>query len=557
MPGDSVPATCCLGPVELPAKCGFSVDFLLPNQQDMVNEHGRRNMSDNRKIIVFDTTLRDGEQSPGCSMNIAEKLEVGRALAAMGVDVIEAGFPITSPGDFDAVQAVCSEIRGPVICALARTVEKDIVRAADAVKSAERGRIHVFCATSAIHRQFKLKRAKEEIVKMSVEGVKMAKALVKDVEFSPEDASRTEWDFLVEVVTAVIEAGANTVNIPATVGYAMPAQFGDLVRHLIAKVPNIKETVLSVHCHNDLGLAVANSLAAVRAGAGQVECTVNGLGERAGNASLEEIVMAIKTRADFLHVTTGINTGRIYPTSRLVSAVTGMMIQRNKAIVGENAFAHEAGIHQAGVLSARETYEIMKPEDIGIPANKLVLGKHSGRHAFRQRIEALGHTLTDAQIDTAFEKFKVLADKKKEVFDEDIEALIGEQIERTEEVWKLVGVQTTAGSRTVPTATVTLAKEEKEYVDAAIGDGPVDAVYQAIQRITGIQPRLTEYSLRAVTSGADAQGEVTIEVEHQNRRFRSRGVSTDIVEGSAIAYLAAINRIVTAVNGREEHPAQP
>ena len=557
MPGDSVPATCCLGPVELPAKCGFSVDFLLPNQQDMVNEHGRRNMSDNRKIIVFDTTLRDGEQSPGCSMNIAEKLEVGRALAAMGVDVIEAGFPITSPGDFDAVQAVCSEIRGPVICALARTVEKDIVRAADAVKSADRGRIHVFCATSAIHRQFKLKRAKEEIVKMSVEGVKMAKALVKDVEFSPEDASRTEWDFLVEVVTAVIEAGANTVNIPDTVGYAMPAQFGDLVRHLIAKVPNIKETVLSVHCHNDLGLAVANSLAAVRAGAGQVECTVNGLGERAGNASLEEIVMAIKTRADFLHVTTGINTGRIYPTSRLVSAVTGMMIQRNKAIVGENAFAHEAGIHQAGVLSARETYEIMKPEDIGIPANKLVLGKHSGRHAFRQRIEALGHTLTDAQIDTAFEKFKVLADKKKEVFDEDIEALIGEQIERTEEVWKLVGVQTTAGSRTVPTATVTLAKEEKEYVDAAIGDGPVDAVYQAIQRITGIQPRLTEYSLRAVTSGADAQGEVTIEVEHQNRRFRSRGVSTDIVEGSAIAYLAAINRIVTAVNGREEHPAQP
>jgi len=514
-------------------------------------------MSDNRKIIIFDTTLRDGEQSPGCSMNIAEKLEVGRALAAMGVDVIEAGFPITSPGDFDAVQAVSSEIRGPVICALARTVEKDIVRAAEAVKPSAKGRVHVFCATSAIHRQYKLKRAKEEIVKMSVDGVKMAKALVEDVEFSPEDAARTEWDFLVEVVTAVIEAGANTVNIPDTVGYAMPAQFGDLIRYLIAKVPNIDRTVLSVHCHNDLGLAVANSLAAVRAGAGQVECTVNGLGERAGNASLEEIVMAIKTRADFLHVTTGINTKRIYPTSRMVSAVTGMIIQRNKAIVGENAFAHEAGIHQAGVLSARETYEIMKPEDIGIPANKLVLGKHSGRHAFRQRIEALGQTLTDAQIDTAFEKFKVLADKKKEVFDEDIEALIGKEISRTQEVWKLVGVQTTAGSRTVPTATVTLAKEEKEYVDAAIGDGPVDAVYQAIQRITGIQPRLTDYSLRALTSGADAQGEVTIEVEHQGRRFRARGVSTDIVEGSAMAYLAAINRIVTTANGREEHPAQP
>jgi 2-isopropylmalate synthase len=514
-------------------------------------------MSDNRKIIIFDTTLRDGEQSPGCSMNIAEKLEVGRALAAMGVDVIEAGFPITSPGDFDAVQAVSSEIRGPVICGLARSVEKDIVRAAEAVKLAAKGRVHVFCATSAIHRQYKLKRAKEEIVRMSVEGVKLAKSLVDDVEFSPEDAARTEWDFLVEVVTAVIEAGANTVNIPDTVGYAMPAEFGDLIRHLVAKVPNISRTVLSVHCHNDLGLAVANSLAAVRAGAGQVECTVNGLGERAGNASLEEIVMAIKTRADFLHVTTGINTKRIYLTSRLVASVTGMVVQRNKAIVGENAFAHEAGIHQAGLLSARETYEIMRPEDIGIPSSRLVLGKHSGRHALRQRIEALGHSLTDSQIDAAFEKFKVLADKKKEVFDEDIEALIGEQIEQAAKVWKLAGVQTTAGSSTVPTATVTLSKDGANVTDAAIGDGPVDAVYQAIQRITGVKPRLTEYSLRALTSGTDAQGEVTIEVEHEGTRFRARGVSTDIVEGSAIAYLAAINRIVTAADGTKERADQP
>ena len=514
-------------------------------------------MSDNRKIIIFDTTLRDGEQSPGCSMNIAEKLEVGRALAAMGVDVIEAGFPITSPGDFDAVQALSSEIHGPVICGLARSVEKDIVRAAEAVKPAARGRVHVFCATSAIHRQYKLKRAKEEIVRMSVEGVKLAKSLVDDVEFSPEDAARTEWDFLVEVVTAVIEAGANTVNIPDTVGYAMPAEFGDLIRHLVAKVPNISRTVLSVHCHNDLGLAVANSLAAVRAGAGQVECTVNGLGERAGNASLEEIVMAIKTRADFLHVTTGINTKRIYLTSRLVASVTGMVVQRNKAIVGENAFAHEAGIHQAGLLSARETYEIMRPEDIGIPSSRLVLGKHSGRHALRQRIEALGHSLTDPQIDAAFEKFKVLADKKKDVFDEDIEALIGEQIEQAAEVWKLAGVQTTAGSSTVPTATVTLSKDGANVTDAAIGDGPVDAVYQAIQRITGVKPRLTEYSLRALTSGTDAQGEVTIEVEHEGTRFRARGVSTDIVEGSAIAYLAAVNRIVTAANGTKERADQP
>jgi 2-isopropylmalate synthase len=475
----------------------------------------------------------------------------------MGVDVIEAGFPITSPGDFDAVQALSSEIHGPVICGLARSVEKDIVRAAEAVKPAARGRVHVFCATSAIHRQYKLKRAKEEIVRMSVEGVKLAKSLVDDVEFSPEDAARTEWDFLVEVVTAVIEAGANTVNIPDTVGYAMPAEFGDLIRHLVAKVPNISRTVLSVHCHNDLGLAVANSLAAVRAGAGQVECTVNGLGERAGNASLEEIVMAIKTRADFLHVTTGINTKRIYLTSRLVASVTGMVVQRNKAIVGENAFAHEAGIHQAGLLSARETYEIMRPEDIGIPSSRLVLGKHSGRHALRQRIEALGHSLTDSQIDAAFEKFKVLADKKKEVFDEDIEALIGEQIEQAAKVWKLAGVQTTAGSSTVPTATVTLSKDGANVTDAAIGDGPVDAVYQAIQRITGVKPRLTEYSLRALTSGTDAQGEVTIEVEHEGTRFRARGVSTDIVEGSAIAYLAAINRIVTAADGTKERADQP
>jgi 2-isopropylmalate synthase len=514
-------------------------------------------MSGNRRIIIFDTTLRDGEQSPGCSMNIAEKLEVARALATMGVDVIEAGFPITSPGDFDAVQAISSEITGPIICALARSMEKDIVRAADAVRPAPRRRVHVFCATSAIHRQYKLKRAKEEILKMSVESVKLARSLVDDVEFSPEDASRTEWDFLVDVVTAVIEAGATTVNIPDTVGYAMPAEFGDLIRHLVAKVPNIRQAVLSVHCHDDLGLAVANSLAAVRAGAGQVECTINGLGERAGNASLEEIVMGIKTRADFLHVTTGINTKRIYPTSRLVASITGMTVQRNKAVVGENAFAHEAGIHQAGVLSARETYEIMRPEDIGIPASRLVLGKHSGRHAFRQRIEALGYSLADPQIDTVFEKFKLLADKKKEVFDEDIEALIDEQLERTAEVWKLVGVQTTAGSKTVPTATVTLAKEDAQYTDAAIGDGPVDAAYQAIQRITGVRPRLTEYSLRALTSGADAQGEVTIEVEHDERRFRARGVSTDIVEGSAIAYLAAINRIITAANGRKERAPQP
>ncbi len=514
-------------------------------------------MSDQRNILIFDTTLRDGEQSPGCSMNMTEKLEVARALAALGVDIIEAGFPIASPGDFEAVKTVASEVSGPIICGLARSLEKDIRRAAEAIKPAAKPRIHVFCATSEIHRTYKLRRAKQEILKMSVESVQLARSLADDVEFSPEDASRTEPEFLAEVVAAVIDAGAKTVNIPDTVGYAMPAEFGDLIRYLYAHVANIDRAVISVHCHNDLGCAVANSLAAVRAGAGQVECTVTGIGERAGNAAMEEIVMAIKTRSDFLNFTTNIRTKRIYPTCRLVASVTGQTIPRNKAIVGDNAFAHEAGIHQHGVLAARETYEIMRSEDIGIPSSKLVLGKHSGRHAFKQRTEALGYSLTDEQIDKAFEKFKLLADKKKEVFDEDIEALIDEQIEQAPEVWTLAGVQTTAGSSAVPTATVTLVKEGESFTDAAIGDGPVDAVYQAIGRITGIKLRLTEYALRALTGGTDAQGEVTIEVEYQGRHFRARGVSTDIVEGSARAYLAAVNRAATWTNDQQARPAQP
>jgi 2-isopropylmalate synthase len=514
-------------------------------------------MTDTRNILIFDTTLRDGEQSPGCSMNIAEKLEVARALQMLQVDIIEAGFPIASPGDFAAVQAVAAEITKCTVAGLARCVEQDIVRAGEAVKGARRPRIHVFCATSEVHRKYKLKRAKEEIIKMSAGGVKLAKSFVKDVEFSPEDASRTEWDFLVEVVTAVIEAGATTVNIPDTVGYAMPAEFGDLIRHLRAKVPNVDRAVISVHCHNDLGMAVANSLAAVRAGAGQVECTINGIGERAGNAALEEIVMAIHTRQDFLKVATNIDTTRIYPTSRLVSTVTGLNIQRNKAVVGENAFAHEAGIHQHGMMAHSKTYEIMDPQDIGIPASRLVLGKHSGRHALKQRIEAMGYSLSDEQIDRAFDRFKELADKKKEVFDEDIEGLIGEEAERVAETWVLGGVQTTAGSKTVPTATVTLLREGRSFTDAAIGDGPVDAVYEAIGRITGIKLKLTDYSLRALTGGKEAQGEVTVEVQHEARLFRARGVSTDIVEASARAYLAAVNRVALWSNGAEQKPPQP
>jgi len=513
-------------------------------------------MSDIEKITIFDTTLRDGEQSPGASMNITEKLEVARALAALKVDVIEAGFPIASPGDFEAVRAIADEITGPTICGLARSLEKDIVRAGEALIPAEDKRVHVFCATSEIHRTHKLKKAKDQIITMSVEGVKLAKTFTDDVEFSPEDASRTEWDFLADVVAAVIEAGATTVNIPDTVGYAIPAQFGALIDHLCRHVPNIDKAVISVHCHNDLGLAVANSLAAVKAGARQIECTINGLGERAGNASLEEVVMAIGTRGEYFGVDTGIDTRRIYPTSRLVSTVTGLHVPRNKAIVGENAFAHEAGIHQHGMISHRETYEIMRPEDVGIPASKLVLGKHSGRHAFRERAETLGYHLTDEEMNKAFEKFIALADKKKNVYDEDIEAIIEAQSDKVTEVWSLVGMQTMAGNNTTPTATVTLSKEGEVTTDAATGDGPVDAIYSAILRITGVTLELIEYQLRAVTGGKDAQGEVTIEVVHDGRKIRARGVSTDIVEASGRAYLAAVNRALTLTNGKDR-PAQP
>ena len=514
-------------------------------------------MSKKRNILIFDTTLRDGEQSPGCSMNLNEKLEVARMLEALRVDIIEAGFPIASPGDFEAVQAVAEQVSGCTVAGLARSMEKDIDRAAEALVKAKRKRIHVFCATSEIHRTHKLKRAKEEIVKMSVDSVRHAKGYTEDVEFSPEDAARTEPEFLAEVVAAVIQAGATTVNIPDTVGYAMPEQFGQLIRYLREHVPNIDRAVISVHCHNDLGLAVANSLAAVVAGAGQVECTINGLGERAGNAAMEEIVMALKTRADVFGAETQIETRKIYPASRLVAAITGMHVQRNKAVVGENAFAHEAGVHQDGVLKRRETYEIMSPADIGVPASRLVLGKHSGRHAFKERVVTLGYVLGEEELNAAFERFKALADKKKDVYDADIEALIDQQLGSPAEVWTLEALQTTAGTSAMPTATVTLAKQGESRTDAATGDGPVDAIYEAIGRITGVRLGLREYSLRALTSGKDAQGEVTIEVEHDGRKFRSRGISTDIVEASARAYLAAVNRVLTAVNNGKEKPASP
>jgi 2-isopropylmalate synthase len=497
-------------------------------------------------VRIFDTTLRDGEQSPGATLTLPEKVEIARQLESLGVDIIEAGFPISSIGDFESVQAVSAEVSRSTVCGLARCTPKDIDRAGEAVKHAKSPRIHLFLATSKIHREHKLNKGKEEIIRISVASIKQALEYTKDVEFSPEDASRTELEFLEEITQAAVEAGATTINLPDTVGYATPKTYGEIFSHLLKKLPIIRQrnVILSSHCHNDLGLAVANSLAAVEGGARQVECTINGIGERAGNAALEEIVMALRTRGDFYGIGTRIDTAKIYPTSRMVSTLTGLTIQRNKAIVGENAFAHEAGIHQDGVLKHRETYEIMDPATVGIPKSELVLGKHSGRHAFRDRVTQLGYSLSDAQVEAAFVKFKALADKKKEVFDEDIEALVDDQLEIASGLWELLGVQVTTGSNTIPTATVTLKDTNGQTLrDASIGDGPVDAIYSAIQRLTGVKAALTDYRIRAVSKGKDAQGEVTVELEHSGGTIRGRGLSTDILEASALAYLAAINRL--------------
>ena len=502
-------------------------------------------------VRVFDTTLRDGEQSPGATLTLPEKLEIARHLESMGVDIIEAGFPISSQGDFESVRAIASEITHSVVCGLARSTPKDIDRAGEAIQPAARGRIHIFCATSKIHRDHKLRKGKEEILRISVESIQQAKQYTDDIEFSPEDASRTELDFLEEIVHAAVEAGATTINLPDTVGYATPKSYGEIFSHLLKKLPILREKgiYLSAHCHDDLGMAVANSLAAVENGARQIECTINGIGERAGNAAMEEIVMALRTRHDFYSVDTRIDAKKIYPASRMVSTLTGLVVQRNKAIVGENAFAHESGIHQDGMLKHRETYEIMDPATVGIPKSSLVLGKHSGRHAFRDRVVQLGYTLSEEQIEAAFVKFKALADKKKEVFDEDIEALVDEALEFESRMWDLAGLQVTAGSNTIPTATVTLRDSGGRTIqDASVGDGPVDAIYSAIQRLTGVKGSLSDYRIRAVTKGKEALGEVQIELEHNGRKIRGRGVSTDILEASALAYLAAINRLHSLSN---------
>ena len=502
--------------------------------------------TDPTRVLIFDTTLRDGEQSPGCSMNLAEKLEMARALRDLGVDIIEAGFPIASPGDFESVQAIAREVHGPTICGLARCNAADIDRAADALKDAPNKRIHVFLATSAIHREFKLKMSTDEVIRRAVESVERARGYCEDVEFSPEDAARTELDFLSEVVEKAIEAGATTLNIPDTVGYAVPSHYADIIRHLKATVRGADQVVFSVHCHNDLGLAVANSLAALLEGARQVECTINGIGERAGNTALEEIVMAMKTRQDFYGLKTGINTRLLVPTSRKLSAVTGMQVQRNKAIVGQNAFAHEAGIHQDGMLKNRSTYEIMKPEDVGIPSTDLVLGKHSGRHALKQRIQDLGYHVDDAQVQRIFDAFKILADRKKSIYDADIEALVENQLHSgTMEVWTLVNFSCSASFGVPPTAAVTLKHTDGHTVcEPAVGDGPVDAVLKSIQRGTGVELRVTDYRVRSVTGGLDAQGEAVVEVEYDGRKLSGRGVNTNVIEASAQAFLQVINRIV-------------
>lgn len=496
------------------------------------------------RIIILDTTLRDGEQSPGASMNLNEKIEIAKSLRDLKVDVIEAGFPAASPGDFEAVKRIAETVNGVRVSALARTKEEDIQKAADAVGKAESARIHTFIGTSPSHREFKLRMSRDQIIDTAVQSIQLARSFVPDVEFSPEDASRTEPDFLAEVVENAIQAGATTINIPDTVGYAIPSEFGELIRHLFEHVKNINDAVISVHCHNDLGLAVANSLAAVREGARQIECTINGIGERAGNCALEEAVMSINTRRNFLNLDTSINTRKIYYISRLVSSITGFEVQRNKAIVGRNAFAHEAGIHQDGIIKNRSTYEIMNAEDVGVPSSTFVLGKHSGRNAFRKHLEELGFHLDTESVENAYHQFKEIADKKKEVYDEDLIALVEGKLSEVAGNYELVSIHTSSGNRITPTATVKLKRDKDVLEDAACGDGPVDAICKTVNRITQMDCTLQDYQLRAVTKGTDAMGEVTVNISESGINCTGKGVHTDIIIASANAYLNAVNRML-------------
>ncbi|MEE9615282.1 MAG: 2-isopropylmalate synthase [Thermodesulfobacteriota bacterium] len=505
-------------------------------------------------VRIFDTTLRDGEQSPGASMNVEEKVIVARQLAKLGVDIIEAGFAFSSPGDFEAVARIAQEVEGPVVCSLARSIPGDIESARDALKGAAKPRIHTFISTSDIHLKHQFRMTREEALKRAVEMVSLARGYVDDVEFSPMDASRSEVSYLYEVIEATIEAGATTVNIPDTVGYALPDKFGELIKGIRDNVPNIGRAVISVHCHNDLGLAVANSLAAVINGARQVECTINGIGERAGNASLEEIVMIIKTRRDVLGLDTGINAEQIYPSSRLVTGITGMVVQPNKAIVGDNAFAHEAGIHQDGLLKEKTTYEIMSPESVGIAQSTLVMGKHSGRHAFKVRLAELCYELGDEDLNKAFARFKRLADKKKEIFDEDIEAIVQDEVLRIEvaERYKLLKLNVASGTETQPRATVEMEVDGKVVKEEGVGDGPVDAAFKVIKKVTGTGSELLRYSVNAITGGTDAQGEVTCRLREGEHIVLGQGAHTDIIVASARAYINALNRLAHRKQVRKE-----
>ncbi|MGD0099887.1 MAG: 2-isopropylmalate synthase [Acidobacteriota bacterium] len=505
------------------------------------------------RVLVFDTTLRDGEQSPGASMTIEEKLMLAQQLERLRVDVIEAGFPISSDGDFESVRRIAEQVRTITIAGLARASKGDIDRCWEAVQHAAMPRIHVFLATSDIHLKYKLKKSREEILREAREAVAYAKSLCPDVEFSAEDATRSDLVYLCQVVEAVIDAGANVVNIPDTVGYTIPTEYAETIRHLRNHVPNIGKTILSVHCHNDLGLAVANSLIAIQNGVRQVECTVNGIGERAGNASLEEIAMTLRTRKDLFGIETGINTQEIFPSSAMVTNLTGMIVQPNKAIVGRNAFAHEAGIHQDGVIKEKLTYEIMRPEDVGIKESKLVMGKHSGRHALREKYRELGFELSNAELEKAYILLKKVADKKKEIFDEDLIVTVRDALRISPPVYKLKYIQSTGGNQIVATATIVLEKEGKTLQDSATGDGPVDAALHAIARITGLEGKLVEYTVRSVTRGADAVGEVFMKVDFSKASFIGKAASLDIVDASARAYLDAMNKMIHYQTALAEH----
>jgi 2-isopropylmalate synthase len=495
------------------------------------------------KVIIFDTTLRDGEQSPGASMNTAEKMRLASQMEKLGVDVLEAGFPAASDGDFEAVSEIAKKLKRIQVCGLSRTDKNDIDLAWNAVKHAPNNRIHVFIATSDLHMAEKLKMSREQVLDSAVNAVKYAKSFTDNVEFSAEDGSRSDRDFMCKVFEAAVAAGATTINLPDTVGYSIPSEFAELVKYVLGHTPNIHKAVLSVHCHNDLGLATANTLSAITAGARQAEVTINGIGERAGNTSMEEVVMALHTRPNFFPFTTNIETEQIYPTSRLVSTITGILVQPNKAIVGANAFAHEAGIHQHGVLVNPMTYEIMKPETIGLNANKLVLGKHSGRHALHDHLKEMGYDLSPGELNIVFKKFKALADKKKHVMDEDIEALVQEGILRTSEIFKLEYLHVSSGTTVMPMASVVLTIKDRPVKGAEYGNGPIDAAYNAIANLTGTSSELLRFTISALTGGTDAQGEVTVRLRENGLVALGRGADPDIITASAKAYINGLNRL--------------